>query len=138
MNIVCLVGRLTKSPELKQTASGIACCRFTVAVDRPYQKDTERKADFINCTAWRGAAGFVARNFAKGQSIQLTGSIRVSVWQAEDGSNRYTTDVLVDNVEFNGKKETTTYGGDGAYEGYSQQQDLDGFTDIDGTDTLPF
>ncbi len=101
MNCVQLVGRLTATPELKQTQSGIATTRFTVAVDRRYQKNGEEKqADFINCVAWRQSAEFVCKYFTKGQRIGLEGRITTGKYQDKDGNTRFTTDVDVNNVEF--------------------------------------
>ena len=101
MNCVQLVGRLTATPELKQTQSGIATTRFTVAVDRRYQKNGEEKqADFINCVAWRQTAEFVCKYFTKGQRIGLEGRITTGKYQDKDGNTRFTTDVDVNNVEF--------------------------------------
>ena len=79
MNKVILVGRLTADPELRQTQSGIASCRFTVAVDRRFaDKNTgERQADFITCVAWRQTAEFISRFFGKGRMIAIEGSLRV-------------------------------------------------------------
>lgn len=101
MNSVQLVGRLTAAPELKQTKSGVPVTRFTVAVDRRYQKQgEEKKADFINCIAWRQTAEFVCKYFTKGRRIGLTGSITTGSYDASDGHKVYTTDISVDNVEF--------------------------------------
>ncbi len=101
MNCVQLVGRLTATPELKQTQSGISTTRFTVAVDRRFQKNGEEKqADFINCVAWRQTAEFVCRYFTKGQRIGLDGRITTGKYQDKDGNTRFTTDVDVNNVEF--------------------------------------
>ena len=101
MNCVQLVGRLTSTPELKQTQSGISTTRFTVAVDRRYQKSGEEKrADFINCVAWRQTAEFVCKYFTKGQRIGLEGRITTDKYQDKDGNMRFITDVDVNNVEF--------------------------------------
>lgn len=108
MNKVVLVGRLTADPELRQTQSGIASCRFTVAVDRRFaDKNTgERQADFITCQAWRQTAEFVSKYFSKGKMIALEGSLRTGKYQDKNHSDvtHYTTDVFVDNVEFVGGK----------------------------------
>ena len=66
-NKAILIGRLTASPELKRTQSGVSVTSFTLAVDRRYISGGERKADFINCVAWRQAAEFVCKYFAKGE-----------------------------------------------------------------------
>ena len=109
MNQVILIGRLIKDPETRFTTSNIAVCNFTLAVDRRFKKDGEQSADFINCIAWRQTAEFVSKYFSKGKKIALTGSIQTSTWDAEDGSKRYKTEVLVDNVEFvESKKEKSS------------------------------
>jgi single-strand DNA-binding protein len=130
MNKVILVGRLTADPELRQTQSGIASCRFTVAVDRRFaDKNTgERQADFISCTAWRQTAEFVSRYFNKGKLICVEGSLRTGSYQDRNHSDvtHYTTDVFVDNVEFvGGKNESGGNGGNGGYQnggGYNAPQ----------------
>jgi len=101
MNKVILVGRLTKDPELRATTSGIPVCSFTVACDRRYVKaGEERKADFINCIAWRQTGESIAKFFTKGTRIALEGSIQTRTWQDNEGKNRYATEVVVDQWEF--------------------------------------
>ena len=75
-NLVSITGRLTADPELKTTQSGVNCCRFCVAVNRPYQKDKEQEADFINVAAWKATAEFVSRYFSKGRMICVEGNLR--------------------------------------------------------------
>ena len=108
MNKVILVGRLTADPELRQTQSGVASCRFTVAVDRRFADKTtgERQADFISCTAWRQTAEFVSRYFNKGKLIAIEGSLRNHNYQDRNhrDATHYTMNVQVDNVEFVGGK----------------------------------
>ena len=108
MNKVILVGRLTADPELRQTQSGVASCRFTVAVDRRFADKTtgERQADFISCTAWRQTAEFVSRYFNKGKLIAIEVSLRNNNYQDRNHPDvtHYTMDVQVDNVEFVGGK----------------------------------
>lgn len=108
MNKVILTGRLTADPVLRQTTSGVASCRFTVAVDRRFaDKNTgERQADFITCVAWRQTAEFVLRYFSKGKMIALEGSLRTGSYTDKNHSDvtHYTTEVYVDNVEFCGGK----------------------------------
>ena len=108
MNKVILVGRLTADPELRQTQSGVASCRFTVAIDRKFaDKNTgEKQSDFINCVAWRQTAEFVSRYFNRGKMIALEGSLRTGKYQDKNHEDvtHYTTEVYVDNVEFVGGK----------------------------------
>lgn len=115
------MGRLTADPELRQTQSGIASCRFTVAVNRKYKNETtgEYDADFITCVAWRQTAEFISRYFSKGKMIALEGSLRTGSYQDRnhDDVTHYTTDVHVDNVEFCGDK-----GGSGGQAPAAQSQ----------------
>lgn len=107
MNKVVLVGRLTKDPELKFTnGTGTAVATFTLAVDRRFvnQSTGQREADFINIVCWRKTAEFVANYFKKGQMCGVSGSIQTRTYQAQDGSTRYVTEVVADDVEFVGSK----------------------------------
>lgn len=108
MNKVILIGRLTADPELRQTQSGIASCRFTVAVNRKYKNETtgEYDADFITCVAWRQTAEFVSRYFSKGKMIVVEGNFRSGSYQDKNHPDvtHYTTDVYVDSIEFAGDK----------------------------------
>lgn len=109
MNKAIIMGRLTAAPKLRQTQSGIASCRFTVAVNRRFKNDKgEYETDFINCQAWRQTAEFVAKYFSKGSMICIDGTLRTDSYKDKNHSDvtHYTTDVLVENVEFcGGKKE---------------------------------
>lgn len=102
MNKVILLGRMVRDAELKMTASGASVCAFSVACDRPYTQDGERKADFINCVAWRQQAEFIAKHFRKGDRIALDGSIQTRSWNDQNGNKRYATEVIVDHAEFGG------------------------------------
>ena len=98
MNKVVLVGRFTKDPELRySTGNGIATSRFTVAVNRQGKKD---EADFINCVAFNKPAELIAQYLGKGRQIAISGSIRTGSYTAQDGSKRYTTDVVVETFDF--------------------------------------
>lgn len=111
MNKVILCGRLTADPELRQTQSGVSCCRFNIAVDRKFaNKQTgERETDFVSCQAWRQTADFVSRYFTKGKMIIVEGSLRTSTYQDKKYPDvkHYAIDVFVDNVEFAGDKGAT-------------------------------
>ena len=133
MNKAILVGRLTKDPELRATTSGTSVTSFTVACDRKYVKQgEERKADFINCIAWRQSAEAIAQYFKKGDRIALEGSIQVRDWQDNDGKRHYATEVIVEAWEFaQSKTEGAT-----SYQA-EPTADLDGFVPVDDED-LPF
>lgn len=106
MNKAILVGNLTRDPETRTTASGLSCTSFTVACQRRVANaQGVREADFINCVAWRQTADFVAKYFSKGSRIGVEGSIQTRSYDAQDGTKRFVTEVVVDNVEFVGGKE---------------------------------
>ena len=114
MNVVCLVGRLTADPELRQTPNGTNVCSFSVAVNRAFANaNGERQADFINCVAWRQTAEFIARYFRKGQNIGLNGTIQTRTYQDKDtGKNRTAFEVVINNayfVESKGTSQSTGY-----------------------------
>lgn len=104
INCAIIMGRLTADPELKTTNSGLSVTRFTVAVDRQYQKDKEKKADFINVVAWRQTAEFVSRYFSKGSMIAVQGSIQTRKYTDRNGNNRTSFEIVADNVSFCGSK----------------------------------
>ena len=132
MNKVILVGRLTRDPELRATTSGVSVASFTVACDRKYVKQgEERKADFINCIAWRQSAEAISRYFKKGDRIALEGTIQVRDWTDNDGKKRYATEVVVEQWEFAQSKT------EGAPATSNTEADLDGFMPVDDDD-LPF
>lgn len=108
MNNVSLIGRLTGTPELKRTQSGLAYTRFSIAVDRPFVKQgEERQTDFINIVAWGKTAEFVCKYFEKGRRMALTGRIQTGSYTDSNGGKRYTTDVVAENVEFCDNKGNT-------------------------------
>ena len=118
------MGRLVSDPELKTTASGISVTSFRIAVDRSYVKQgEERKADFIDIVCWRQQAEFVCRYFGKGAMIAVEGQLQSRTYQAKDGTNRYVTEVVADNVSFTGERRDNNYGGNQAYgnQGYGSQ-----------------
>ena len=77
MNKVFLIGNLTRDPELSETNSGIAVCRFSVAVNRRRASGEEPQTDFFNVTAWRGLAETVARYCKKGNKVAVSGTIQI-------------------------------------------------------------
>ena len=101
MNKAFIVGNLTRDPELSTTANGISVCRFTVAVPRRFSNsEGEREADFINCIAWRNLADIVAKYVKKGKKVCVVGSIQTRNYEAQDGTKRYITEVVAEDVEF--------------------------------------
>lgn len=110
LNCAIIMGRLTADPELKKTPSDVSVTSFTVAVDRKYNKDEEKIADFINVVAWRGSADFVCKYFKKGQMIAVQGEIQTRNYDDKNGIKRWVTEIIADNVSFCGSKSNTQIG----------------------------
>lgn len=105
MNKAILIGRLTKKPELKSTASGVSVATFTVAVNRRFKNaDGNYDADFINCVAWRQQAEFLCKFFDKGSQIGIVGSIQTRSYDGADGKKVYVTEVACDEIYFVGTR----------------------------------
>ena len=101
MNRCFLIGNLTRDPELATTNSGVSVCRFSLAVTRNFSNaDGEREADFLNIIVWRGQAENCHKYLKKGSKCAVTGSIQTRSYDAQDGSKRYVTEIVADNVEF--------------------------------------
>lgn len=101
MNKAILVGRLTRDPELKTTASGVSVVSFTIAVNRRFKNaDGGYDADFINCVAWRQQAEFICKYFGKGNMIGIVGNIQTRNYDNKDGQKVYVTEVAVEECHF--------------------------------------
>ncbi|MGL5440328.1 MAG: single-stranded DNA-binding protein [Filifactoraceae bacterium] len=143
MNNCSFVGRLVKDPELKFAAgTGTAFIRFTIAVQRDFKNaQGQYEADFINCVAYKGRAEMIGKYFNKGSQIALTGSIRTGSYDAQDGTKRYTTELLVGGVGFcggSGQGNSNTFGGNNNNETFGgANDDMYGATPLDDGD-IPF
>mgnify|MGYP000868293237 FL=1 len=104
MNKAILLGRLTKDPEIKYTQSGKAVASFTLAVDRRKSASGEKQADFISCVAWEKTAETIGNYCGRGQQIAVEGRIQSRSYDAQDGSKRYVTEVVVQSMEFCGRR----------------------------------
>lgn len=120
MNKIFLKGRLTATPELKQTQNGTAVTKFTIAVNRRFDRE---KTDFINCEAWRNTAEFICKYFTKGKEIALVGELHIDKSE-KDGKATYFTTVVADEVEFCGGK--------------SDGDNAPNFEEVNTDDDLPF
>lgn len=142
MNSVQLLGRLTRDPEVRYTDGGSTIARFSIAVDRRFKQEGGETADFINCIAFGRTAEFIEKYFAKGVKIALNGRIQTGSYTNKDGVKVYTTDVVVENVEFAESKgaSNTNDGGYSAPVRTPNTSISDGFMNIsDGIDEeLPF
>lgn len=106
LNKVIIMGRLTRDPDFKQTQSGVAICKFSVAVERQFKdsKTGERLTDFLDCTAFRGTAEFISRYFSKGNMILVEGNIQNNNYTDNSGVKHYSNNIMVENVSFCGGK----------------------------------
>src|SRR6476660_6160083 len=101
INLVVLVGRLTKDPELRYTPNGVAVASFTLAVNRNFtNQQGERETDFINCVVWRKPAENVANFLKKGSLAGVDGRIQTRNYEGQDGKRVYVTEVLAESVQF--------------------------------------
>ena len=135
LNQVNIQGRISQPLELKTTPNGVSVITFTLAVERNYKNGNERQADFINCVAWRNTAEFISKYFDKGRMMIASGELQTRTYDAQDGSKRYVTEVLVNNAYFAGDKATTPQ------EQIQQAMSGDignGFTAMEDEEPLPF
>lgn len=141
MNKVILMGRLTRDPEVRysQGENSMAIARYTLAVDRRWQKNSEQSADFISCVAFGKAAEFAEKYLKQGIKICITGRIQTGSYTNKDGVKVYTTDVVIEDQEF---AESKNAAASSAPQGRPESSvaDGDGFMSIpDGIeDELPF
>lgn len=100
LNRSILIGRLTRDPELRYTPNGVAVTQFTLAVDRPFQTNSQREADFIPIVTWRQLAETCANYLKKGRLTAVEGRIQISNYDNNEGRKVYVTEVVADNVRF--------------------------------------
>ena len=133
MNKVFLIGNLTRDPELKQTPSGVAVCRFTIAVQRAYvSQDSERQTDFFECTAWRGLGETIARYTKKGKKVAVGGSIQLRNYEDNQGIKRTAVDIIVEDIEFLSPKDNAES------DAPKTSQKKPTLQPMDGDDDIPF
>lgn len=131
MNNVFLIGRTTKDPEIRYSQSNLAISRFTLAVDR---MSKEKETDFIGCIAFGKTAELMGKYVPKGHKIAIQGHIQTDSYDAKDGHKVYTTDVIVERLEFCENKQGNNTGSN---DGGNNQSGGDGFVPA-GDEALPF
>ncbi len=99
MNKCWLTGRLSKKPELRKINENSCVCDFTIATNRPTNRDGEKVADFINCRVWNKQAENLCKYQDKGNLIGVSGEIRTETYEV-NGTKKYKTYVLTNNIEF--------------------------------------
>lgn len=138
-NHVILTGRITADPELAQTPSNVFICRFSLAVQRKYNKNNaEQEPDFIDIEAWRGTAEFISKYFHKGDLMDISGRLKTSRWKDDSGSTHYKTSVVAENVEFAPANNRRTEEKNDKYEQGEYIDDLSDFEEVTENDQLPF
>lgn len=127
MNKVILIGHLAADPESRTTQSGIAQCTLRLAVQRRFANaQGQREADFFPIVCWRQTAKFAAKHLSKGRKIAVEGSLQTRSYDAQDGSKRYVTEVIADNVEFcDSRPEGAQKGAGEAQEGFAPYENDD-------------
>ena len=136
LNYIVIMGRLTRDPELRRTASGVAVASFTLAVDRDFSgKDGEKETDFISCVAWRQTGEFVSKYFTKGRMACVSGSLQMRDWTDKDGNKRRSAEIVAANVYFADSKNAAENGSKGATPAAPTTGD---FAPMDDDEELPF
>jgi single-strand DNA-binding protein len=143
MNKVILIGNLAADPELRRTSSDIPVCTFRLAVQRRFSNaQGVKEADFFTIVAWRQTAELCSRFLTKGRKCAVVGSLQTRSYDAQDGSKRYVTEVVADEVEFIGGQQNNQnqYGSNEIplpSAPPASYQNNTGFTQVDD-DELPF
>lgn len=135
LNIITIMGRMVRDPELRRTGNSHAVASFTVAVERDYAQNGQKEVDYIDCVAWRQTGEFVSKYFKKGNMIVVTGRLQIRNWNDKDGNKRKSAEVLASNCYFGESKSNrdpeqaasnsgySTAGGEGAaVSGYPETQ----------------
>ena len=118
LNKIIIMGRLTRDPELRRTASGTAVTSFSLAVDRDFKSQSgEKETDFIDVVAWRSTAECVSKYFTTGRMAVGEGRLQIRDWTDKDGGKRRSAEVVADNVYFGDSKRDGAgeYGGAPSY-----------------------
>ena len=142
MNKVILIGNLTRDPELRTTGGGTSVCSFSIAVNRRFSNQQgEKVTDFFNIVAWRQLGELCGKYLAKGRKVCITGEIQNRSYDAKDGTKKYVTEIIADDVEFLTPRQEGAgapySGGEPASAAFQPKEAAEGFTDIED-DELPF
>lgn len=130
MNSVNLIGRLSNNPEIRHTTSNQTICRFTLAVTRRFKNsEGDYEADFINCVAFGKTAELIGNYVEKGDLLGIDGRIQTGSYTVQDGSKRYTTDVVVENITFINMKKKNVQQAD-TQQVTNEEQSNDPFSDF--------
>mgnify|MGYP000820702059 FL=1 len=159
LNVVAIIGRMVKDPELKTTNSGKSVCSFRIANDSGYKDASgQSQTNWLDVTAWGKTAEFVCKYFPKGALIAIDGRLQTRQYQDKNGNNRTAVEVVANNVNFAGSKSNGSNQGGGSYQNAAPSYqnaaparpaaveeapsysagNADDFAVIDDSDDLPF
>lgn len=126
LNNIVVMGRITKTPELRYTQSGNAVTSFTLACERDFKGENgERETDFIDVVAWRKTAEFVCSNFTKGRAMVASGRLQIREWKDNNGVNRRNSEIIAEAIYFADTKKT-------------EEKTENNFTPIEDEGDIPF
>ena len=107
LNVVAIIGRMVKDPELKTTNSGKSVCSFRIANDSGYKDASgQSQTNWLDVTAWGKTAEFDCKYFPKGSLIAIDGRLQTRQYQDKNGQNRTAVEIVAQNVNFCGSKES--------------------------------
>lgn len=136
MNKVFIIGNLASDPESRTTANGIAQCSFRLATQRRYANQSGvREADFHHVVCWRNTAEFASKYLLKGRRVAVEGSIQYRSYDAQDGTKRWVTEIIADNLEILDRNENKPAPADTVAK--AEQTFGAGFVEVED-DALPF
>ena len=139
LNVVAIIGRLAASPELKTTNSGKSVCSFRIANDSGYKDASgQSQTNWLDVTAWGKTAEFVCKYFPKGALIAIDGRLQTRQYQDKNGQNRTATEIVAQNVNFCGSKESTSPAPQNAAQRTQSEPDTDYALIDDDEGDLPF
>ena len=122
LNRAMLVGRFTRDPELRQLNSGSTLCRFSIANNRIFSQNGEKREEvsFFNCTAWGRQAEIIQQYCHKGKQVAIEGRLRQNSWQDNEGKKHSNVEIVVEQLQLLGSSQARSGGGGGAF-----QQEVD-------------
>lgn len=138
LNVIAIMGRLSRDPELRQTTTGKSVASFTIACSRG-RKDANGKdlVDWIPVVAWEHTAEFVFKYFEKGSLIAIDGRLQSRTYKDRDGNNRTAIEIVANNANFAGSKRTDG-GSNSVPTGGSYNEPTVQYDEIEDEGDLPF
>jgi single-strand DNA-binding protein len=141
INKCIFIGNVTRDIEMKYAASGDAIANFSIACNETWKDKSgakQERVEYVNLVAYRKLAEIIGEYVKKGSSIYVEGKLQTRKWQAKDGTDRYSTEVIVDQMQMLGGKGSSS---DAVHEtrttGKAEQSGGGSFDDFND-DPLPF